>query len=795
MDTLPSSEGTPPGAATAPRAVPEAEVAAAVPPQSSRALLLAAFTAAIFVSAALLFMVQPMFTKMVLPRFGGAPSVWSVAIVFFQAALLAGYAYAHGLTRFAPGRPSVVIHLAVMLIAVLALPLAIANGWGQPPDVGEAFWLIGLFAASIGLPFFALAANSPLLQAWFARTDHPAARDPYFLYAASNVGSFLALVSYPLAIEPLVHLGDQARLWSFGFYLLIALIAGCGALLWRSPIRAPAAARADAGADAIDTPPAWRDALFWIAQATVPSGLLVAVTAHISIDVAAVPLLWVLPLALYLLTFVIVFARRPIIPHWLVVAVQPAFVLALVALMVFELNESSSELVNMYLVGPLKTIVGIIAVHVVVFFVCALMCHGELARTRPAPKYLTAFYLWMSLGGVIGGIAAGLLAPQVFDWVAEYPILLALALLCRPGRMLPEEPLRRYALLGGLVAALLIAIVATRNPTLISPDLIEDANLTRVLMALLIISVLFWRMPLPLAAIVALVLSLHHSVLEDAGVLSVRSFFGVAKVTETADGRYRLLQHGTTLHGGQRIRDDEGQPVTGKPELLMYYWDRSSIAQTFDAARARAEGPIRYAVIGLGTGSLACKAEPGDLVHYYEIDPAIIHLARDPSVFSFLAECRPNTPVILGDARLTLAEAPDGAYDLIVVDAFTSDAIPIHLITREAMALYLKKLSPHGMVAVHVSNRYLELASVVAGIAAANGAVTRVSDGADFDDTSSSSPYKYTATVAAVARSDEDLGKLAESSSWEIKTPDPQQWVWTDDYCNIVGAILRQLRE
>jgi spermidine synthase len=789
MDTLPSGETAPAAATAAPPATQDAPPATT---PATRALLLATFTAAIFVSAALLFLVQPMFTKMVLPRFGGAPSVWSVAIVFFQAALLAGYAYAHALTRLAPGRPSVITHLAVMVVATFALPLAIAGGWGQPPDTDEALWLIGLFAASIGLPFFALAANSPLLQAWFARTDHPAARDPYFLYAASNVGSFLALIAYPVAIEPLVHLGDQTRLWSFGFYLLIFLIGGCGALLWRSPMQAPAQS-ADGPADAsADAPPTWRDALFWIAQAAVPSGLLVAVTAHISIDVAAVPLLWVLPLALYLLTFVIVFSRRPIIPHWLVVAVQPAFVLALVAMMIFELNETSIGWVNSYLVGPLKTIVGMIAIHVIVFFVCALMCHGELARTRPAPKYLTAFYLWMSAGGVIGGIAAGLLAPHAFNWVAEYPILIALALLCRPGRMLPEDPRWRYALLGGVAAAVVLAVVAARSPTSLSPDLIEDTAFTRILMALMIVSVLFWRAPLALAATVALVVSLHHSVLEDTGVLAVRSFFGVAKVTETADGRYRLLQHGTTLHGGQRIRDDNGEPVTGKPELLMYYWDRSSIAQTFDAAHARAGGPIRYAVIGLGTGSLACKAEPGDLVHYYEIDPAIIHIARDPSVFSFLAECRPNTPVILGDARLTLAEAPDGAYDLIVVDAFTSDAIPIHLITREAMALYLKKLSPHGMVAVHVSNRYLELASVVAGIAAANDAVTRVSDGADVDETSN--PYRYTATVAVVARKDEDFGPLAQSSSWEIKTPDPQQWVWTDDYSNIVGAVLRQLQ-
>src|SRR5262245_31308028 len=256
----------------------------------ARLLLLTTFAAAIFVSAALLFLVQPMFTKMVLPRFGGAPSVWSVAIVFFQAALLGGYAYAHLLTRYAPGRISVVIHLAVMIAAVFVLPLSIAAGWGRPPDSGEAFWLIGLFATSIGLPFFALAANSPLLQAWFARTDHPDAKDPYFLYAGSNIGSFLALVSYPIVIEPFVRLGDQAEFWSSGFYLLILLIAACGALLWRSPNRAPQAT-ADSGADtagdatAEDAAPTWKDAAFWIAQAAVPSALLVAVTAHISIDV------------------------------------------------------------------------------------------------------------------------------------------------------------------------------------------------------------------------------------------------------------------------------------------------------------------------------------------------------------------------------------------------------------------------------------------------------------------------------------------------------------------------------
>ena len=730
-------------------------------------LLLATFTAAIFVSAALLFMVQPMFTKMVLPRLGGAPSVWSVAIVFFQGALLAGYAYAHWLTRYAPGRASVVIHLVVMIAAVFALPLSIAAGWARPPESGETLWLMSLFAASIGLPFFALAANSPLLQAWFARTDHPAAKDPYFLYAASNIGSFLALVSYPSVIEPFVGLKDQASFWSLGFGLLIALLVASGVLLWRSPDQTAQVAAEGAA------PPTWRDAAFWVALAAVPSGLLVAVTAHISTDVAAVPLLWVLPLALYLLTFVIVFARRPIIPHWLVVAVQPVFIIGLVAVLIFD---------------PLKTILGLVGVHLVVFFVNALMCHGELARTRPAPQYLTGFYLWMATGGVVGGIGAGLIAPHVFDWVAEYPILLALAVLCRPGLALPRERPWRYLLFGGLAALALVLMVSALYPVVLGETLF---NWTVGI--LLVVSALFWRAPLPFAAMVAFILLANHNIVEQAGAMSVRSFFGVTKVSETPDGQFRLLQHGTTLHGGQRIREFNGDAPADPPELLMYYWDGSAISQAFDAVRARVNGPIRFAVIGLGAGSLACRAEPGDTVHFYEIDPAMIRIARDPYLFSFLWLCRPVATITLGDARLTLAEAPDGAYDLIVVDAFSSDAIPIHLLTREAMAMYKAKLRPHGMVVMHISNRHLELASVVAGIAAANGLITRIDDSADIDE--AANPYKYSGTVAAIARSEEDFGLLAQSRDWELETPDPAQWVWTDDYSNIVGAMLRNFGE
>jgi protein-L-isoaspartate O-methyltransferase len=273
----------------------------------------------------------------------------------------------------------------------------------------------------------------------------------------------------------------------------------------------------------------------------------------------------------------------------------------------------------------------------------------------------------------------------------------------------------------------------------------------------------------------------------------VRSFFGAAKITEASAGRFRPLSYGTSLHDGQRIRDTNGNPLFGRPDPIMYYYDGSALAQVLDAARKSEGASISYAVIGLGAGTLACRAEPNDTVHYYEIDPAIIRIAHDPELFTFLSECRPEVSIILGDARLTLADAPDASYDAIIVDAFSSDAIPIHLLTREAMAIYLQKLKPHGIVAIHVSNRHLELASVVAGIAAANGAVTRVNDGGDA--TENDAEYMFIGTVAVVARSDEDFGPIANSQFWETQEPDPNQWVWTDDYSNIVGAVLRQLKD
>ena len=724
---------------------------------SRRGLLLPALTVAIFLSAALLFAVQPMFAKMVLPRLGGAPQVWSVAMVFFQAALLAGYGYAHLLTRFAPGRPSIAVHLAIMIVAALTLPLAVAAGWDKPPAGREAIWLLGLFTMSIGLPFFALSGNGPLLQAWFARTDHPAAKDPYFLYAASNVGSFLALISYPLVVEPFISLGAQSRLWSAGFVLLILLIAGCGYLLWRAPDHAPSDVTVTSEVEA--TPPTWRDAAVWVALAAVPSGLLVAVTAHISTDIAAAPLLWVVPLALYLLTFVIVFARRPLIPHRFVIEIQPLFIVGLMLLV---------------LINPFDNIIAIIAVHLAVFFVSALLCHGELARRRPAPRYLTSFYMWLAAGGMIGGLLTGLAAPYTFNWIAEYPILIALAVL---SLWLMPRPKGRTRLIVQVVAtAVVVGIALFWNW--------RAALLLPVLGA--------WRYPLALAPIVAAILLAGHFISDNRQSTFVRSFFGVHKISESRDGRYRLLTHGTTIHGARQIRDDNGNPITGPAMPLAYYYADAPMGQAIKAAQARIGRAVRHAFVGLGSGGLACDVRPFDTVLYYEIDSVVVGIALNPAFFGFLPQCKPDASIMLGDARLTLAEADDGGYDVIVIDAFNSDAIPVHLLTREAMALYLQKLAPGGIIVMHISNRYLELASVVTNVAAANGLVTRVNWGEEFKD---EDEFRLGGIVAAVARNEADFGGLTRSDYWQVLEPDPAQRVWTDDYSNIVGALLRGMNE
>jgi hypothetical protein len=743
---------------------------------SRNRLVLIVYTAAIFVSALLLFSVQPLFTKMVLPRLGGSPAVWSVAMVFFQSLLLGGYAYAHYLMQIRNRMIPVAIHLVLLVVAFLTLPLSIASGWGEPPTSGYAFWLLGLFAVSIGLPFFALAANNPLLQAWFVRTGHPNGPDPYFLYASSNIGSFLALLSYPVLLEPMFTLRTQNLLWTSGYGLLIVLIASCGVLLLRSPENAAL----DRPADEKDLPaPPWISRARWIFLAAVPSGLLIAVTAHISTDVAAAPLLWVLPLSLYLLTWVLVFQSRPLLPHKWMLMLQPLAISGVIVLLAF---------------GGEQNLLLTLGGHQLCFFVIAMACHGELARTRPAAKYLTGFYVALSFGGMVGGLFAGLIAPYTFSWIAEYPILLALAALCRPPG--GNERFSRWSSwYWPFLAVLAVALIAPswsegKITTWVDEHRVWVIGAVGVLSALLALGLNANRWKIFATVVVALVLIRAYPS-DDGRVETVRSFFGVHKIVVTPHGQYHVLMHGTTIHGAEKFQHDDGTPVTGRPEPITYYHKDGGIGQAIAAVRERKGAPLRVAVIGLGAGTLTCASEPGETWKFFEIDQSMVDTARDPKYFTYIQNCEPDLKPVIGDARLTFAREPDGIYDLIIVDAYSSDAIPIHLATQEAMEIYKNKLAPQGAVLMHVSNRHLELSSVVVGIAEANDLKSWVYS----EDSGRDNEYIFSTSVVVSAREEADIGSLASSEQWAQEEADEKQRVWTDDYSNVLGAVWRRLRE
>jgi hypothetical protein len=753
---------------------PDPLAAADQPSASRNRLVLTVYTAAIFLSALLLFSVEPLFTKMVLPRLGGSPAVWSVAMVFFQSLLLAGYAYAHFLMQIKNRVIPVVVHLLLLVVALLTLPLSIASAWGDPPTSGYAFWLLGLFLVSIGLPFFALAANNPLLQAWFVRTGHPAGPDPYFLYAFSNIGSFLALLSYPVLLEPMFTLRTQNLMWTGGYGLLILLIAACGVLLLRSKALAAADLRTE---ETLAPAPSRSLRARWIFLAAVPSGLLIAVTAHISTDVAAAPLLWVLPLSLYLLTWVLVFQSRPLLPHKWMLMLQPLAITGVIVLLA---------------VGGEQNLLLTLGGHQLCFFVIAMACHGELARTRPAAKYLTGFYVALSFGGMLGGLFAGLIAPFTFSWVAEYPILLALAALCRPSG---NERLPRWSRwYWPFLAVLALALIAPTWSLGKVAFWLEDrrvwvAGSIGVLSALLALGLNANRWKIFATVVLALVLIRVYPS-DEGRTETVRSFFGVHKIVFTPHGQYHVLMHGTTIHGAEKITDDDGVPITGRPEPITYYHKDGGIGQAIAAIRERKGAPLRVAVIGVGAGTLTCASEPGETWKFFDIDQTMVDTARDPKYFTYIQNCEPDLKPVIGDARLTFAREPDGVYDLIIVDAYSSDAIPIHLATQEAMKIYKDKLAPQGAVVMHVSNRHLELESVVVGIADANELKSWVYD----EDSGRDDEYIFATDVVVCAREEADIGKLASSDKWTETEPTENQRVWTDDYSNILGAVYRRLR-
>jgi hypothetical protein len=743
------------------------------------ALALPAFATTLFLSAGLMFMVEPMIAKMVLPRLGGSPAVWSTCMVFFQAVLLLGYAYAHALTRLLPRPAQIGVHIAVLLpLAALALPLDLGAG-APSPGASPALWLLVRLALVVGLPMFAISATAPLLQRWFADLDHEASGDPYFLYAASNAGSLLALLAYPLLIEPMLPLDLQATLWSGGFGIMaLGLILCATATVFSArhairaepqhaidllpPLRSNAVSAQATGAASL------RERLTWTVLAFVPSSLLLGVTTYITADVAAAPLLWVVPLILYLLSFILVFARRPPLPHAAMLRLMPLLLIPLVI----------TAAPGQPFAIPLPFV---LALHLGCFFIISMVCHGELARRRPPVARLTEFYLFLSIGGVLGGIFNALLAPLIFPGPWEYPLALVAACLLKPA--MHDETRRNLKWDLGLPAALLGLELAMRfMPKSVTLGAGAPILLLLILFgygvpAIALLSFSARRLRFALGIAVCLLVPVLMG--QASTITTQRSFFGIYRVLTIDDGHARLLMDGTTLHGAESlVPGEENQPLT-------YYSHAGPFGRFFASLDPAATHHV--AVVGLGAGSLACYAQPGQDWTFYEIDPLVERLARDPRYFHYMSNCGNDPQVVLGDARLTLAAAPDGAYDLLVLDAFSSDTVPMHLLTREAMALYLRKLAPGGKLLFHISSRTLDLGPVLSALAADAGIQARML--LDHPPPGTVFWRREPALVVALAGRGGVLDRLDPTDGWTDLPPAGAHALWTDQRSDILRAI------
>ena len=721
-------------------------------------MLIAVFSLASGLSAFLLFWVQPLITKMLLPMLGGAPAVWNTAMMFFQITLLVGYLYAHLLTRLRPWQQAVT-HGALLLAAGSQLPFGVDTGLSLPEEGAPILWLLATLARLVGLPFLALSASAPLIQAWFGRTTNRGAGDPYFLYAASNAGSLVSLLAFPLVLERLLPLPAQARVWTWGFALLIPAFAAC----FLATRRADQAAAAPAE---VGVPPGWGDRLLWVTLALVPSSLLLGVTSYISTDLAAVPLLWVVPLALYLLTFIIAFGRLAG-SRWII----PAQGVGIVAITVLLLTARVLQL-------PVPVWVSVPA-HIIGFFAIALGCHTQLARRRPPAARLTEFYLWMSVGGALGGIFNALLAPVLFSSTYEYDICLGLACALRltTSRRWRERPFIEVCYAIALLCCATLAVVQVRGNSLLS---FLGETTPRVLILALFTAGLLWfsRHALRFALSVTAFLAAGLLVQNTIGIThQQRSFFGVLQVRSIDHGKWHGLMHGDTLHGVEST-----DPAHWK-ETSTYYVATGPAGQFLSTVPS----PRRVAAIGLGTGGLACFRRPGEAWTFFEIDPAVISVANDARFFHYLAQCGSGIRTAVGDGRLLLAAEPDGAYELIILDAFSSDSIPVHLLTREALALYLRKLAPHGHLLVHISNRYLELEPVLASGLAELGASAL----AQFFTPKAEETARWAtpSNWVAVAAAPSDLDFLRGDARWRPLRTQAGFIPWADDYSNILGVL------
>ncbi len=691
------------------------------------------FALTILLSAFLLFQVQPLVSKAILPWFGGCPAVWTTCMLFFQMLLFGGYLYAHLLQRWLAPRHQVAVHLVLVAVALAVLPIIPGPG-DKPVDSSYPTWrILLLLATTVGLPYFALSATSPLVQAWFGARC--AGRSPYRLYALSNFGSLAALLSYPLFFEPAFDLPTQSAQWSGAFVLYAALCAVSLACMWQFRDRQwlasdpPGLAEGSSGADGRDSAPTWRDRAAWLLLPACASLMLLATTNHVCQDVAVVPLLWVLPLALYLLSFIICFdhARWYVRPVW-----SGAAVVALVGAAANDSQHSST---------PLSLVQELLLYFAMLFFVC-MVCHGELARRKPHPRYLTEFYLLIAAGGALGGLLVAVVAPLVFSSYLEWPIGMAISGVLALGLLNPIRLRGRSQLVRYLASVLVVGAALS--------------------------GLAYWRFPFSQA------------------VDQARNFFGVIAVQEyypSDPAKHQfLLVHGRITHGCQFT-----DPVK-RHWATSYYGEKSAVGQAIRYFQRA--GGVRSGAIGLGTGTLASYAQPKDVFRFYEINPEVLRMARQH--FTYLADCRGRWDVVMGDARLSLEAEPSQKFQVLVLDAFSGDAIPTHLLTREAFEVYQRHLAPAGVIAVHVSNKYLHLVPVVRRLAEAYGLkATRISAEKDEDRLLSSNDWVLVTRNAAF---------LATHPSQPPFSADDDQRVplWTDRYSNLfqilsggLGGLLR----
>jgi hypothetical protein len=721
--------------------------------------LIITFGAAIFLSAVLLFSVQPLVGKLLLPLLGGAPSVWNTVMLFFQAMLLAGYAYAHFSGR-ALGHWQPVVHVGLLILAALLLPFAVtANPNDSLQKLNPALWVLFILAKNIGLPIFVLAATAPLLQKWFAHTGHTAAKDPYFLYAASNLGSFGALFAYPLLVEPYLRLQNQVRFWSWGFWMLAAAIAVCA---WIS--RRPAAATKE---DTDASAPLKKSTLWkWIALSFVPSSLMLGVTNYITTDVASVPLLWVLPLALYLFTFVIAFSK-----HSKRAEVSSSRAIPVLAFMV----------VFAILVQATEPVVLLVLMHLLFFLSAALQCHLKLATGRPPANQLTQFYLCMSIGGVLGGIFNALLAPILFSSIVEYPLMIVIATVIGfPERMTHKPKSSLPPVYGGAIVILCFAIAAA----VIVVASTQSVGMGNILIGITLLGCyVLVRRPVRYAMALATLL-LFTTLFRGAQSPVIerdRNFFGVLRVVDQANPPLRRLYHGTTLHGIQsRLEERKCEPSS--------YYHREGPVTEITALYQESNLPPRVALVGLGAGAMLTYSRPAETWTIYEIDPAVIRVAQDPRYFTFTRDCtRGKFAIELGDARLRLQSAPDAHYGLIYIDAFSSDVIPMHLLSLEAVKLYRQKLTPNGILAFHLSSRHFELEPLVANLGKALGLRCFSSMRGELNEKAiSEGGYESTWSILV---SDSLENRVVARGTWARVVPEANAPLWTDDFSSLLGVL------